>query len=149
MARGRNFFSCHKLWSSSDCISSGKISQKCISFWGIFLKLCSSVFSFFLSISFYKSGEVSCFEKSNALSFGNSPARQGSFALVGVLPLLYLFLFFCYQLFPACLETALAQVYFILSYAGQLIEMRTINSEKAGQNKGMLWNDLFESMKAK
>jgi hypothetical protein len=42
-----------------------------------------------LSISFFKSGEVSCFEESNALSSGNSPAGHGFDDPAGVLPLLF------------------------------------------------------------
>jgi hypothetical protein len=92
MARGDDFSSCHKLWTSADCISSGKILRKGGFFRRIFLKLCSSVFLFLLSISFFKSGVFPVLKKVMLFLFGNSPAGHGFYDPAGVLPLLFSFL---------------------------------------------------------
>ena len=129
--------SCHKLWTSFNCISSGKILQKVSFFWRIFLKLCSLVFSFLLRISFFKSGIVSCFEKRNILSFRQFSRQSRFFDLAGVLPLLFRFSF-PPHLFPACPETALHRWALEYTIQGKLMEMRTIEDKKLVKNYAML-----------
>jgi len=52
--------------------------------------------------------------------------------LAGVLPLLFLFLYFLFpHLFPACPETALHRYVFLYPTQGKLMEMRTIKDKKA------------------
>jgi len=121
-------------------------------FWRIFLKLCSCVFSFFLSISFFKAGTVSCFEKSNVFSSGNSPASHGILWSGGCIASSLSFFLLIPSPIPSMSWNCPARIFFSVSLAGQVDgdahnKRRLISTEQRHALKWFIWEHESEITK--